>query len=320
MQRRQLITAGALAALGLPAHAQSPLDGPITVILPLQAASASDLAVRFMVDRLTPRVGTPLVVENAPGAAGLLGLDRLARAKPDGRTLAALNNSILTILPHLQASKIKGDPRHDFLPVAGVANIPTFFAVPAASPVRNIQELIQRARTQRVLYSSGGVGSPQHLAAEMFKAYTGAPIEHVPYRGASQAALAVASGEVDMMPMALSLAQPFLPDHRVRLIGFCGSERHGQFREVPTLQEQGVKHYEYASWIALFLHKDAPPAVLQVLRREAQEVARDRNFQVQLIQAGLEAWPRSPEQLARVMDEDFKRWGTIIQQASIPRA
>ena len=320
MQRRQLMAAGALTALGVPAHGQKALDGPITVILPLQAASASDLAVRFMAERLTPRVGTPLVVENVPGAAGLLGLDRLARAKADGRTLAALNNSILTILPHLQAGKIKGEPRRDYLPVAGVANIPTFFAVPAALPVRNIQALVQRAKTQRVLYSSGGVGSPQHLAAEMFKAYTGAPIEHVPYRGASQAALAVASGEVDMMPMALSLAQPFLPDQRVHLIGFCGSQRHGQFREVPTLQEQGVKNYEYASWIALFLHRDAPPEVLQVLRREAHEVARDRDFQVQLIRAGLEAWVRSPAQLAHVMDQDFQRWGAIIQQAGIPRA
>jgi tripartite-type tricarboxylate transporter receptor subunit TctC len=321
MQRRHLLAAGALAALGRPAFAQKSLfDGPVTVVLPLQAASASDVALRAMTERLGPRVGTALVVENIAAAAGLVGLDRLNRAKPDGRTLAAFNNSILTILPHLQASKIKGEPRRDYLPVAGFANIPTFFAVPAASPVRDIRQLVQRAKTQRVTYSSGGVGSPQHLAAEMFKAYTGAPIEHIPYRGASQAALAVASGEVDVMPMALSLAQPFLPDKRVRLVGFCGRERHGQFREVPTLQEQGVKDYEYASWIGLFLHKDAPPELLQALRREALAVAADRDFQVQLIRSGLEAWVRSPEQLTKVVDEDFQRWKTIIQHANIPNA
>ncbi|MFY9510232.1 MAG: tripartite tricarboxylate transporter substrate binding protein [Rubrivivax sp.] len=324
MQRRQFIAAGAAsAALGLPtlpARAQKYPDGPVTVILPLQAGSASDVGLRFMTERLAQRTGAAFVVENVAAAAGLVGLERLSRARPDGRMVAALNNSILTILPHLQATKMKGEPRRDYLPVAGVANIPTFFAVPAASPVRNVQDLVKRAKAQRITYSSGGIGSPQHMAAEMFKAYTGAPIEHVPYRGASQAALAVASGEVDVMPMALSLAQPFLPDKRVRLIGFCGSERHGQFRDVPTLQEQGVKGYEYASWIALFLHKEAPPETLQALREQAQAVARDRDFQVQLIRSGLEAWVRSPEQLARVVDEDFQRWKKIVQDANIPSA
>lgn len=324
MERRSWLkvgAAGALAALGgRAAWAQKSLEGPVTVILPLQAGSASDVGLRHMTERLGQRLGTAFVVENVAAAAGLVGLDRLARARPDGRTVAALNNSILTILPHLQASKMKGEPRRDYLPVAGVANIPTFFAVPASSPVRTIADLIQRARRGRVTYSSGGVGSPQHLATEMFNAYTGVKLEHVPYRGASQAALAVASGEVDVMSMALSLAQPFLPEQRVRLIGFCGAERHGLFRDVPTLQEQGVKNYDYSSWLGLFLHKEAPAEVLQTLRTAAQAVAADREFQVQLIRSGLEPWVRSPEQLARVVDADFERWKTIIREASIPSA
>lgn len=324
MRRRSLVGAGAAGVLGalagLPARAQKYPDGPVTVILPLQAGSASDVALRHMTERLVQRLGGAFVVENVAAAAGLVGLERLARARPDGRTVAALNNSILTILPHLQASKMKGEPRRDYLPIAGVANIPTFFAVPAASPVRTVQDLVQRARRGRVTYSSGGVGSPQHLATEMFNAYTGVKLDHVPYRGASQAALAVASGEVDVMSMALSLAQPFLQDQRVRLIGFCGGERHGLFRDVPTLQEQGVKNYDYSSWLGLFLHKDAPAEVLQALRSTAQAVAGDREFQVQLIRSGLDPWVRSPEQLARVVDQDFQRWKQIIQDAGIPSA
>ncbi|WP_425257281.1 Bug family tripartite tricarboxylate transporter substrate binding protein [Rubrivivax sp. RP6-9] len=324
MRRRSLVGAGAAGVLGalagLPARAQKYPDGPVTVILPLQAGSASDVALRHMTERLGQRLGGAFVVENVAAAAGLVGLERLARARPDGRTVAALNNSILTILPHLQASKMKGEPRRDYLPIAGVANIPTFFAVPAASPVRTVQDLVQRARRGRVTYSSGGVGSPQHLATEMFNAYTGVKLDHVPYRGASQAALAVASGEVDVMSMALSLAQPFLQDQRVRLIGFCGGERHGLFRDVPTLQEQGVKNYDYSSWLGLFLHKDAPAEVLQALRSTAQAVAGDREFQVQLIRSGLDPWVRSPEQLALVVDQDFQRWKQIIQDAGIPSA
>jgi tripartite-type tricarboxylate transporter receptor subunit TctC len=211
------------------------------------------------------------------------------------------------------------DTRKDFVPVAGIANIPTFFAVPASSSVRNIQDLVKLAKSEpkRINYSSGGVGSPQHLATEMFTAYTGSQLTHVPYRGASQAALAVATGEVQLMSMALSLAQPFLQDNRVRLIGYCGTDRHAQFRDIPTLQEQGVRDYDYSSWVALFLHKDVPADVLAVLRREAQAISEDKDFQQQLIRSGLEPWPRTAAQLGPLVEGDFQRWKKIIQDANI---
>lgn len=319
MQRRILVSA--LATLGvLPrAWGQKYPSGPSTVVLPLQAGSASDVAVRHMAERLTQRLGQGFAVENVAAAAGLVGLDRLSRARVDGSVVAALNNSIMTILPHLQARNMKVDPLKEFVPLAGIANIPTFFAVPARSPIANMADLIQRARDpgQRVTYASGGVGSPQHLASEMFKAYAGVELTHVPFRGASQATLAVASGEVDMMSMALSLAQPFLQDGKVRLIGYCGPQRHAQFRDIPTLQEQGVKGYDYSSWIGLFFHKDVPADIGGVLAREAQSVGEDRDFQVQLIRSGLEPWPKSAQELGRIVREDSTRWKTIIEQARI---
>lgn len=320
IRRRSLLALGALGAVTHRLARAQALEGPITVVLPLQAASASDVAVRAMCERLAQRTGTGFVVENVAAAAGLVGLERLSRARPDGRTVAALNNSIVTILPHLQAARMKGDPRRDFVPIAGFANIPTFFAVPAASPVRTVQDLVRKAKTGRVTYSSGGVGSPQHLASEMFKSYAGVPMEHVPYRGAAQAALAVGSGEVDVMSMALTMAQPLLEDKRIRLIGFCGAERHAQFRDLPTLREQGIRDFDYSSWVALFLAKDAPAEVLQRLRTEAQAVAADREFHLQLIRGGLEPWPRSPAQLAQLVDQDWQRWKKIIQDANIPSA
>ena len=319
MQRRILVSA--LATLGvLPrAWGQKYPSGPSTVVLPLQAGSASDVAVRHMAERLTQRLGQGFAVENVAAAAGLVGLDRLSRARVDGSVVAALNNSIMTILPHLQARNMKVDPLKEFVPLAGIANIPTFFAVPARSPIANMADLIQRARDpgQRVTYASGGVGSPQHLASEMFKAYAGVELTHVPFRGASQATLAVASGEVDMMSMALPLAQPFLQDGKVRLIGYCGPQRHAQFRDIPTLQEQGVKGYDYSSWIGLFFHKDVPADIGGVLAREAQSVGEDRDFQVQLIRSGLEPWPKSAQELGRIVREDSTRWKTIIEQARI---
>ena len=320
-RRRFLLSTGAVgAASSLPRMASAQAyPGPVKVVLPLQAASASDVAVRLMVERLAPRLGTSMVVENVAAAAGLVGLEQLSRARADGRTVAALNNSIVTILPHLQPAKIKGEPRRDYLPVAGIANIPTFFAVPANSPVRTVQDLVKLAKAQpgKLNYSSGGVGSPQHLATEMFRSFTGTDLLHVPYRGASQAALAVASGEVQVMSMALTLAQPFLTDGRVRLIGYCGAERHAQFRDLPTLREQGVKGYDYSSWVALFLAKDTPADAVATLRREALAVAEDRDFHVQLIRSGLEPWSRTPAEVARITDEDFERWRKVIADAKI---
>jgi tripartite-type tricarboxylate transporter receptor subunit TctC len=318
MRRRLLLQSLAAAPLCRGVSAQ-PSGAPANIILPLQAGSASDVAVRYMAERLTQRLARAFAVENVAAAAGLVGLDRLVKSRTDGSVIAALNNSIMTILPHLQARNIKIDTRSEFMPLGGIANIPTFFAVPGASAVRDINDLIRKVRApgSRVTYASGGVGSPQHLATEMFKSFAGVDMTHVPYRGASQATLAVASGEVDVMSMALSLAQPFLADGKVRLIGYCGPERHAQFRDIPTLREQGVKNYDYSSWIALFYHRDVPAEVSRALATEVQAIAEDRAFQVQLIRAGLEPWPRTGAELGHIVQADHQRWKTIIEQANI---
>jgi len=292
---------------------------PITVGLPLQAGSASDIAVRYVTAALAERMEVSFVVENITGAGGIVGLDRMARAKPDGQTLAALNNSILTILPHLQPQNVKVNTLTEFEPIAGIANIPTFFAVPSTSSIKTIDDLIVQTRKEpdRIHYASGGIGSPQHLAGEMFNAYANVKLIHVPYRGASQATLAVASGEVQVMPMALSLAKPFLADKRIRLIGYCASERHPQYPAIATLIEQGVKSYDYSSWIALFAQKGIPAAALTELRKQTAAVVNDSVIQEKMVKAGLDPWPKTPEQLSKVMQADYTKWQKIIKDANI---
>ena len=326
MQRRQLVQAALSAAIApgalTSAFAQKYPSGPITIILPLQAGSASDVGVRHAATALGTRMSASFVIENLASAAGLVGLEKLSRARPDGLTLAALNNSIMTILPHLQPTLMKVDTRKDFVPIAGIANIPTFFAVPRNSPVKNIKDLIELARKTpgEIPYSSGGVGSPQHLATEMFQSYAGVKLLHVPYKGASQAALAVAANEVQVMSMALSLAQPFLADGRVRLIGYCGLERHAQFPDIPTLDEQGIANYDYSSWIALFAQKEVPADVVELLRKEAQAAVNDKALQDRLLGSGLDPWPRTPEQLTKIVQNDYVKWQKIITDAKIKGA
>ena len=324
MRRRTFLettfTAASIAAVpGLALAQKHPFTNPISVGLPLQAGSASDVAVRYVTNAMGTRMGLNFAVENVPGAGGVVGLERMARAKPDGQTVAALNNSILTILPHLQPQNVKVDTQNDFVPLAGIANIPTFFGVPGNSPIRSIKDLVDRARKEpdRVTYASGGVGSPQHLAAEMFNAFASVKLSHIPYKGASQATLAVASGEVQVMPVALSLALPFLADKRIRLIGYCGLERHPRYPDLPTLHEEGIRNYDYSSWIGLFVRKEVPAAAIAQLRAEATAVVNDAAIQTQLVGAGLDPWPRTPLQLAQIIKDDYTKWQKIIKDANI---
>ena len=324
MQKRTFLQAslaasGASAFPGMAWAQKFPFTNPISVGLPLQAGSASDVAVRYVANAMGTRMGLNFAVENIAGAGGVVGLERLARSKADGQTIAALNNSILTILPHLQPQNVKVDTQSDFVPIVGIANIPTFFGVPGNSPIRNVKDLVERARKEpdRVTYSSGGVGSPQHLAAEMFNAFAGVKLSHIPYKGASQATLAVASGEVQLMPVALSLALPFLADKRVRLIAYCGSERHPNYPDLPTLQEEGVGNYDYSSWIGLFVRKETPAAALAELRNVATAVVNDAGIQKQLTGAGLDPWPRTPAQLTQIIKDDYAKWQKIIKEANI---
>ena len=205
--------------------AQEYPEKPIHVVLPLQVGSASDVAVRVFAERLGEALRQPLVVENVTGAAGLIGAERLAKSRPDGYTLAALNNSILTILPNIQRERVKFNPFDDFVPVHGIATIPTLLGVHETLPVRNVQELIDLAKTKpgELNYATGGPGSPQHLAGEMFMAMAGIRMTQVPYKGATAAAAGLASGQTHVMFIAHSLALPFLPSGKVRPIAFAVS-------------------------------------------------------------------------------------------------
>jgi tripartite-type tricarboxylate transporter receptor subunit TctC len=292
---------------------------PVQVVLPLQAGSASDIAVRVVVERMGELLGQGFVVENATGAGGLIGTNRVATARPDGYTLAALNNSILTILPHMNRSQVKFDPFGDFVPVRGLANIPTYLGVAADLPVSSVQELIALARSQpgQLNYSSGGKGSPQHLATEMFQAMANVRFTHVPYKGATAAAADLAAGRVQVMFISHSIAIPYLPEKRVKLVAFAGKERSAAYPQIPTVREGGVSDYDYASWIGLFALKGTPPEALARLRAAAAQAMAAPGLAERMAKGGLEIWDTPAERLPAVMQEDSRRWESIVKLANL---
>ena len=294
-------------------------EKPVQIVLPLQVGSASDIAVRVFAERLAEGLKQALFVENVTGAAGLIGADRLAKARPDGYTLAALNNSILTILPNIQRERVKFDPFEDFAPVYGIATIPTLLGVHESVPVRDVRALISyaKARPGELNYATGGPGSPQHLAGEMFMSMAGVRMTQVPYKGATGAAAGLAAGQVQVMFIAHSLALPYLPSGKVRPIAFAGGRRSAAFPDLPTVAEAGVPGYDYSSWIALFAPKGTPGAVLDRLRKESAKVLAAPSMKERLAKSGLEIWPVPAAELPGVIREDHARWARVVKEASI---
>ena len=294
-------------------------EKPVNIILPLQVGSASDIAVRVVAERIADAMKQPFVVENVTGAAGLIGADRVAKARPDGYTLAALNNSILTILPNIQRERVKFNPFEDFVPIHGLATIPTLLGVHESLPVRDVQQLISLAKSKpgELNYATGGPGSPQHLAGEMFMAMTGTKMTQVPYKGATAAAAGLAGGQTQMMFIAHTLALPYLASGKVRPIAFAGGKRSAAFPDLPTVAEAGVPGYDYSSWIALFAPKGTAPAVLSKLRSEAARALAGGGMKERLEKSGLELWAVSAEELPAVMREDNARWVRVVREANI---
>jgi tripartite-type tricarboxylate transporter receptor subunit TctC len=316
-----------IAAIALAAALASPYSRaqdaypmkPIQVVLPLQAASASDIAVRIVTEKIAELLGQGMVVENVSGVGGLIGANRVATARADGYTLAALNNSILTILPHMQRGQTKFDSFNDFVPVRGFANIPTYLGVPKDSPFSAVKEVIAfaKAKPGELNYSTGGPGSPQHLATEMFQHMAGVKLTHVPYKGATAAAADLAAGRVQLMFISHSLALPFLPNERVKLLAFAGAERSRAYPALPTVAESGVPGYDYSSWIALFALKGTPPEALAKLRAAATKAMATPGLAERFEKSGLEIWDQPPERLSSVMREDWGRWDKVVKSAKL---
>jgi len=322
MRARPFIAAACAIVAGLLAgHAQAqdyPAKPP-KVVLPLQAGSAADIAVRHFAERLGEVLGRPLVVENITGAGGLIGTNRVVTEAADGYTLAALNMTILAILPHMQPAQVKFDPMRDFEPIYGIATIPTLLGVSSSLPVDSVRQLIELAKAKpgELNYSSGGPGSPQHLAAEMFQSMTGTRLTHIPYKGATSAAADLASGRVQVMFIAHSLAIPFLPEKRIKIIGFTGSRRGVSFPDLPTLSESGLPGYDYSSWAALYALKGTPAPVLGRLRQAAARALAAPGLPEQLAKSGLEIWATPPEQLTQALRADSARWQKVVQEANL---
>ena len=251
------------------AIAQSWPNRPINLVTPLATGSASDVALRIVAERLGTALGQTLLIDNQTGASGAIGAEKVMRATADGDTFCGCNNAILGVLPQLR--KVSYDSKL-FKPVGMIAVLPTVLVVHPSVPVNTIPELIAyiKANPGKVNYASGGVGSAQHMA--MFESFANVKLVHVPYKGASQAAVGTAGGEVAAMFNTIGTVLPFIKSGKLKPIGIAGAQRTNTLPEVPTIAESGVKGYNYAAWIGIVAPPNTPDEIVSKLSTELFKV------------------------------------------------
>jgi tripartite-type tricarboxylate transporter receptor subunit TctC len=311
------VLGAALFAAALPCAAQPYPSKPILVVMPLQAGSAVDVMIRIVAQKMSEGLGQQIVIENQPGAAGSIGAERVKRAAPDGYTVGALNDSILTMIPNIR--QVAYDPLKDFEPVGVVAAITWVMVVSNELPAKTVPEFIALAKSRpgKIDYSSGGNGSPQHVAMEAFKEATGIDLVHIPYRGATAAAVDVMSNRVQAHFSAVSIVQSYIKDGRMRALGVPSAARSPLLPDVPTMAEAGLRGFEWRTWASFVVPLGTPKPVIERLNAELVKAVNAPDSRDKLIAQGLEPIGSTPETVAQWTRDGLKRMHDIVQRAKI---
>ena len=319
-QRRLLIqsAAAAAAATALPSIAQSTWPNrPLRLIVPTGPGSSLDLIARTLNERLREKLGQPVVVDNKPGAGGLLGTEAIVKSN-DGHTFGISFNGPLAYAPFLYA-KLPYRLPEDIAPIAITTSQPNVLAINASLPVRNVKELVayMRARPGQTNFASIGNGSSSHLTMELFKFVTQTFAVHIPYNGSPPSAMATANNEVQMIMAVASAISPHVQSGKVRIIAVTSKERYSVLPEVPTMAESGVpelKDFEAIAWNGIIGPISTPSDVITRLNTEINAALKDPAIVQKLTAAGLNAVTGSPKDLAALMAAENKKWGPIIKR------
>jgi len=314
---RLLLLAAALA-FSIPAPAQSDYPRkPILMVVPLQAASAVDNAARIVAQKMSQNMGQAVIVENQPGAAGLIGAERVAKAAPDGYVIGGFNDSIMTMVPNTYA-KMPWDPVRDFAPVSLVATMEWALVAPPNSPFRTAADLMQaaKARPGALNYSSGGNGSPQHIAMELFKSRANVFITHIPYRGAAAAAMDAAAGQVDASFSGMPTVFSMVKGGKLKILGVASPRRSPLFADVPTVAES-LPGFEFSSNFSVVVPKGTPPDIVARLNTEIVKATSAPEVREKLVAQGFAVNATSPEELARYTQTQLERYAKLFRQIGL---
>ena len=288
---------------------------PITLVAPFAAGGTVDIVARVLANRLSRELGQSVIVDNKGGAGGTIGAGIMARAVPDGHTLMlthqglAFNVALYDKLPY--------DTVRDIVPLAHVGTTPNVLVVTNGLPVKTVDEFMAYAKSKPVNYGSGGHGSAGHLSMEVLHSMTDAKLAHVPYKGSGPALNDLMSGQIQAMLLTIPSVMPLIQTGKVRALATSALKRTPALPSLPTLDEAGIKGFDYAPWYGFFAPAGTPPAVLQKFHAAVNKVLNDPEMASKLGQQGLDVQAMTREQFGELVTGDIAKWGRVIKKLDI---
>ncbi|APX74699.1 Argininosuccinate lyase [Achromobacter insolitus] len=323
MKYRAVVTAMMAGVLGMAAGGAVLASGypskPVRVIVPYVAGGAADITARVIAQKLSVSMGATFVVENKPGANGMIGTDFVAKAAPDGYTLLLDASGPLVVNPSLY-KKTPYDPVADLAPISQITSYQYVLVVPQQSPIRSVDDLIAAARAKpgQVSYGSAGVGAGGHLAGELLAVTTQTQLAHIPYKGNAQALTDVLGGQLSFTFDTVVTATPHLRSGKLRGYAVTGPRRAPGLPDIPTMEELGYKDFVVTQFQGLLAPAGTDPAILSRLHEEVVKAARQPDV-IQKLQTegGNEIVAGTPQEFARLIQEDLQRYRKLIADAHV---
>ena len=318
IRRRTALSALALPALIGRAHAQAFPDQPVRLIVPFAAGGPADLIARTVGRAMGEKLGKPVVVEARAGAGGLIGIDYVAKSRPDGHTLVLASSGGMVILPHLQPS-MPYDPRTDLSPITQVLAVPQIVSISPGLGPRNLAELVAlaKARPGQLAYGSAGIGSSLHLAGELFAAKAKMRLSHVAYKGSAPGLSDTMAGHVPMMFDNLPSALQLIKTGKLRALAVTSSTRSPMLPEVPTMVEAGLPDYAITGWFGAMLRSGTPKPIIERFHSELSAILAMPEISAKLKEMGGIVSGAGPEAFTRFIAAETDKWSKLIKSARI---
>jgi tripartite-type tricarboxylate transporter receptor subunit TctC len=311
-----LMTLGALSA-----HAQSAVpypSRPVTVVVPFPPGGGTDVGARLIAQKLSLKWGQPVIVENRGGAAGRVGAELVAKAKPDGYTLLVGNVGTQSVNPALY-KKMPYDPDKAFAPIGMIAELPLVMLVTPSLPWKSVKDVVEAAKKDpgKITFASSGAGGAPHLAGEIFQQASGTKMLHVAYKGGGPAALDLMAGHVNIYFGTVLESVGHVKSGKLKGLGVTSATRSPALQELPTIAESGFAGFDTGSWIGMLAPAGTPASIINKISADLREVLALPDTKNTLITQGATPWPMTPEQFAQRIKSDQARYGRIIAENNL---
>ena len=312
----RLVRTAAIACatvLALGAQAETYPNRPVKIIVPFAPGGFTDVVARILQTQLAAALGQPVVIENKPGAGSTIGTGEVARAKPDGYTLAMVSTTH-TITPSIY-KKMPYDAIADFTPVMKLAEGPYVLVVNPSLPARSVRELVALAKAEpgRIDYASSGNGSSQHLVGALFAQMAGVKLNHVPYKGSGQAMQDLVGGQVKVSFVGGPNAVPYLANGRLRALGVTTRKRSADLPDIPSIDEAGIPGFDATLWLGLLAPPGTPVEIVSTLREAVTRALSTPEARKLVNSAGVDVALSSPEEFAALLKSEVERWGKVVK-------